>query len=67
MLQCVTPFIADDSNTARHLHRVTTQVAKDRAQYAFNASRDSLHDDRTLGLTRLSKQCQQAAVALGAR
>ena len=40
------------------------QVAKDRARYAFNASRDSLQDDHTLGLTRVPTLCQQAAVAL---
>ena len=62
--QYVAPFIADDSDTARHLDHITVQVAKDRAQYAFNASRDSLQDDRTLGLTRVPTQCQQAAVAL---
>ena len=62
--QYVAPFIADDSDTARHLDQITVQVAKDRAWYAFNASRDSLQDDRTLGLTRLPTRCQQAAVAL---
>ena len=49
--QYVAPFIADDSDTARHLDHITVQVAKDRARYAFDASRDSLQDDRTLGLT----------------
>ena len=62
--QYVAPFIADDSDTARHLDHITVQVAKDRARYAFNASRDSLQDDRTLGLTRVPARCQQAAVAL---
>ena len=60
----VAPFIADDSDTARHLDHITVQVAKYRARYAFNASRDSLQDDRTLGLTRVPTRCQQAAVAL---
>ena len=40
------------------------QVAKDRARYAFDATRDSLQDDRTLGLTQVPTRCQQAAVAL---
>ena len=62
--QYVAPFIADDSNTACHLDRITVQVAKDRGRYAFDASRDSLQDDRTLGLTRVPTRCQQAAVAL---
>ena len=62
--QYVAPFIADDSDTARHLDHITFQVAKDRARYAFDASRDSLQDDRTLGLTRVPTRCQQAAVAL---
>ena len=62
--QYVAPFIADDSDTARHLHHITAQVAKDRARYAFDASRDSLQDDRTLGLTRVPTRCQQAAVGL---
>ena len=62
--QYVAPFIADDSNTTRHLDHITVQVAKDRARYAFDASRDSLQDDRTLGLTRVPTRCQQAAVAL---
>ena len=64
LTQYVAPFIADDSDTARHLDDITVQVAKDRARYAFNASRDSLQDDRTLGLTRVPTRCQQAAVAL---
>ena len=64
LTQYVAPFIADDSNTARHLDHITVQVARDRARYAFDASRDSLQDDRTLGLTRLRTRCQQAAVAL---
>ena len=62
--QYVAPFIADDSDTARHLDHITVQVAKDRARYAFDASQDSLQDDRTLGLTRVPMRCQQAAVAL---
>ena len=62
--QYVTPFIADDSDTARHLDHITVQVAKDRARYALDASQDSLQDDRTLGLTRVPTRCQQAAVAL---
>ena len=35
--QYVAPFIADDSDTARHLDHITVQVAKDRARYAFDA------------------------------
>ena len=62
--QYVPPFIADDSDTARHLDHITVQVAKDRTGYAFDASRDSLQDDRILGLTRVPTRCQQAAVAL---
>ena len=62
--QYVAPFIANDSDTARHLDHITVQVATDRALYAFDASRDSLQDDRTLGLTRVPTRCQQAAVAL---
>ena len=62
--QYVAPFIADDSDTARHLAHITVQVAKDRARYAFDASRDSQQDDRTLGLKRVPTRCQQAAVAL---
>ena len=62
--QFVAPFIANNSNTARHLDHIMVQVAKDRARYAFDDSWDSLQDDRTLGLTRVSTQCQQAAVAL---
>ena len=62
--QYVAPFIADDSDEARHLDHITVRVAKDRVQYAFNASRDSLQDDRTLELTRVPTRCQQAAVAL---
>ena len=60
----VAPLIADDSDTARHLDHITVQVAKDRARYAFDASRDSPQDDRTLGLARVPTRCQQAAVAL---
>ena len=62
--QYVAPFIADDSDTARHLDHITVQVAKNRARYTFDASRDSLQDDQTLGLTRVPTRCQQAAVAL---
>ena len=62
--QYVSPFIADDSDTARHLDHITVEVAKDRARYAFDTSRDSLQDDRTLGLTGVPTRCQQAAVAL---
>ena len=62
--QYVAPFMADDSDTVRHLYDITVHVAKDRAWYAFDASRDSLQDDRTLGLTRVPTRCQQAAVAL---
>ena len=62
--QYVAPFIADDSDTARHLDHITVPVAKDRARYAFDASRDSLQDDRTLGLTQLPTRCQLLAVAL---
>ena len=62
--QYVTPFSADDSDTTRQLNHITIQVAKARARYTFDASRDSLQDDRTLGLTRVPTRCQQAAVAL---
>ena len=62
--QYVAPFIADDSDTARHLDHITVQVANDRALYAFDTSQDSLQDDRTLGLRRVPTRCQQAAVAL---
>ena len=62
--QYVAPFIADDSNTARHLDHITVRVTKDRARYAFDTSRDSLQNDRTLGLTLVPTRCQQAAVAL---
>ena len=62
--QYIAPFIADDSDTARHLDHITVQVAKDRARYGFDASPDSLQDDRTLRLTRVPTRCQQAAVAL---
>ena len=40
--QYVAAFIADNSDTARHLDNISVQVAKNRAQYAFNAWRDSL-------------------------
>ena len=53
LTQYVAPFITDDSNTARHLDHITVQVAKDRARYAFDASRDSLQHDQTLGTTRV--------------
>ena len=62
--QYVAPFIADDSDTARHPDHITVQVVKDRARYAFDASRDSLQDDGPLGLTWVPTRCQQAAVAL---
>ena len=62
--QYVAPFIGNDSDAARHLDHITVQVAKDTARYVFNASRDSLQDDRTLGLMRVPTRCQQAAVAL---
>ena len=62
--QYVAPFIVDNSDTARHLDHIMVQVAKDRARYAFDASRDSLQDDRTLGLTRVPTRCQQATMAL---
>ena len=62
--QYVAPFIADDSDTARHLDHIMVKVAKDRAPYAFVASQDSLQDDQTLGLTRVPTRCQQAALAL---
>ena len=62
--QYVPNLIADDSGTARHLDHIIVQVAKDLAQYAFDASRESLQDDQTLGRTLVPKRCQQAAVAL---
>ena len=65
--QYVAPFIAVDYDTARHLDHITVQVGKDRLQYAFGASRDSLQEGRTLGLTRVPTRCQQAAVALEGR
>ena len=64
LTQYVAPFIADDSETARHLDHITVQVANDSTWYAFDASRDSLRDHRTLGLTRVPTRCQQAAVAI---
>ena len=60
--QYVAPFIADDSDTARLLGHITVQVGRDRPRYAFDASRDSLQDDRTLGLKRVPTRCQQAVV-----
>ena len=62
--QYVAPFIADDSDNARHLDHITVQVAMDRVRYAVDASRDSLQDDWTPGLMRVPTRCQQAAVAL---
>ena len=62
--QYAAPFIADNSDTWRHLDHITVQDAKDRARHAFDASQDSLQDDRTLGLTRVPTRCQQATVAL---
>ena len=62
--QYVAPFIADDSDTARHLDHITVQVAKNRARYAFDALRNSLQDNRTLVLTRVPTRCQQATMAL---
>ena len=62
--QYVAPFIADDSDTARHLDHITVGVAKDRARYVFDSSGDSLQDDRVLGITRVPTRCQQAAPAL---
>ena len=62
--QYVAPFVADESDAARHLDHITVQVAKDRDTYTFDASRDSLQDDRTLGLTWVPTRCQQAALAL---
>ena len=62
--QYVAPFIADDSDTACHLDHITVQVAQDRVRDAFDASPDSLQDDRTLGLTGVATRCQHAAVAL---
>ena len=53
MTQDIAPFIADDSNSARHLDHIRVQVAKDRARYTFDASPDSLQDFRTLRLTRV--------------
>ena len=64
LTQYVAPFIADDSDNARHLDHITVEVAKNRARYAFDASQDSPQDDRTLGLTRVPTRCQQAVVAL---
>ena len=62
--QYVAPFIANDSVTACHVDNIRVQVASDRARYAFDASRDTLQDDWTLGLTRVPTRCQQAAVTL---
>ena len=61
--QYIAPFIADDSDTARHLDHITVEIASDRARYAFDVSRDSLQDDRTVGLF-VRRRCKQAAVAL---
>ena len=62
--QYVTPFIANDSDTAPHLDHITVRVAKDRAWYAFDATQESLQDNRTLGLTRVQMRCRQATVAI---
>ena len=62
--QYFAPFISDNSDTTRHLDHITVQVTKYRVRYAFNALRDSLQDDRTLGLTRVPTRCQHALVAL---
>ena len=62
--QYIPPFIAEDSNTACNLDHITVEGAKDRARYAFDASRDSLQDDRNLGLIQVPTRCQYAAVAL---
>ena len=64
LTQYIASFIADDSDTARHLDHIGVKVAKDGARYAFDASRDSLQEDRTLALTRVPTRCQQAAMAL---
>ena len=58
----VASFMADD--TAPHLDHITVQDPKDWAQYAFDASWDSLEDDRNAGLTSVPTWCQQAACAL---
>ena len=60
----VAPSIANHSETARRPDHITVKVAKDRAPYTLDASRDSLQDHGTLGLTRVPTRCQQAAVAL---
>ena len=62
--QYVAPFIAENSDAARHLDHISVQVAKDRKRCAFDASRVSLQDEWTLGLTLVPTGCQQAAVAL---
>ena len=62
--QYATPFIADDSDTARNMDHITVEAAKNRARYAFDASKDSLQDNRALGLTQVPTRCQQPAVAL---
>ena len=64
MTENIAPFIAEDSDTARHLDHITVQVASDRARYTLNASQDSLQEDRSLGHTRVPTPCQQAALAL---
>ena len=63
VIQYVATLIAEDSDTARHLDHVTTQVMNDRARYAFDATRNNLHNDRALGLTRVPTRCQQAGMA----
>ena len=64
LTQYLAPSITGDSESARHLDHITVQVAKHMARYAFDASRNSLQDDRTLGLTQQPTRCQQATVAL---
>ena len=62
--QYMAPLIADNSDTSRHLDHLIIQVAKERAQYTFDASRDGLQDNQTLRPTRVLTRCLQAAVAL---
>ena len=64
MTQYIAPFIADNSDTARHLDHITVKVAKHRARYALNTPRDSLQDDWTQGLMRVPTRCQQGTVVL---
>ena len=42
--QYVAPFIADNSDTARHLDQITIQVTRDRARYDFDPSPDRLQE-----------------------